>query len=1016
MNISRASLLCLLGIGVGAFAQTPGSADLTFHPADQGYGMGAAFNHLVSDIAFQADGKAIVVGAFSGWNGLPLNAPQGGARGITRLTTSGVKDPSFGPTTSAQGFNTDSQVRKVEVLADGSIIAIGTFTSFGGVSRNRIIKLTPNGTLDASFQVGTGFDTTPLDLCVQADGKVVVVGASTYNGVACNGIVRLNTDGSHDNTLQTGTAFSGSPISVACNWSGIFVGGSHDMSYNGSTPAPVVQLSYTGLLMGHLNPPEPWGRVGHQILATDQHVAVVFQYYSSFEIHRFLWDGTLDAAFAGITGTGYEFDLQPAANGGYFFGSHAGTINGQPHVGLVKITEAGLVDASFNPSLDLGGSNVTAIGVQTDGKVIALVNTQGPYDLVHSEGRSKPGILRFSSTGALDAAYSPGYGFHQSHWSSVRDMVVQPDGRIIAAGSFRSYDQYRAGGLCRINADGTWDASFLASGVQGITPGVFAVALQPDGRILVGGSFSSFNGQAHGRLVRLLADGSTDNSFSFGAGLDEAATVHAILVQPDGKILLAGRFTTLNGAACGDVVRLNANGTVDGTFSGPSVTSPNNDVLCMDLLPDGRLYIGGSFTALNSVTRNRAARLNANGTVDATFNTGTGFDGVVYCSYLLPDGRVLFGGNFSSYNGTGRTCVASCLSSGAIDPAIVFNLSPFRGIWDIQRQSNGKFLLCGKFYTGNGSHDLARFHANGQVDATFHTDASSYDFCSRLAILPSGKIILAGPFVRIASGGVEVGRNGIARLHGGDPQVILSARALLDGPFDQAVGTMTDDLRSAGLLPLMEPYSTFGATFVGNGGGESTTSAVLAVTGNNAIVDWVVVELRDPVAPATVLASRAALLQRDGDIVDLDGISALQVYGNAQLYHVAVRHRNHLGVMTASPLQLSTGPTILDLSDASTASFGTNACKAVGGRMVLWAGDVSGNGQVKYTGAGNDRDVVLQAIGGSTPTNTVAHVYSATDVNMDGTIQYTGAGNDRDPILSTIGGSTPTMVRHQQLP
>ncbi|MBL7985852.1 MAG: delta-60 repeat domain-containing protein, partial [Flavobacteriales bacterium] len=403
------------------------------------------------------------------------------------------------------------------------------------------------------------------------------------------------------------------------------------------------------------------------------------------------------------------------------------------------------------------------------------------------------------------------------------------------------------------------------------------------------------------------------------------------------------------------------------------------------------------------------------------FNVGSGFDGVVRCSYLLPDGRILFGGQFANYNGTPRTSVTSCLADGTIDPAIVFSLNSFQGIWDIQRQPNGKFLLCGKYYCSTGGSggysDLVRFHPNGQLDASFHTDASSYDHCERVEVLPSGKILLIGPFMRIGSGGVDTGRNGIARLNGGDPQVKVSPKLLLDGSYVEAAGTMADGLRSAGLIPLAEPYAGLGFAYAGNGGGGTTTNGVMNVAGNNAMVDWVVVELRDTLAPSAVLASRAALLQRDGDVVDLDGISPVLVNGNAQKYHVAVRHRNHLAVMTSAPISLATSvTTTIDFTNSATLTYGTSAQKQVGTKMVMWAGDATGNGTLSYIGAINDRDPILTAVGGTTPNNSVSNVYDRRDVNMDGVIRYTGTNDDRDIILTNVGSTAPNNTRVQQLP
>ncbi|MCW5897816.1 MAG: hypothetical protein KIT10_00990 [Flavobacteriales bacterium] len=242
----------------------------------------------------------------------------------------------------------------------------------------------------------------------------------------------------------------------------------------------------------------------------------------------------------------------------------------------------------------------------------------------------------------------------------------------------------------------------------------------------------------------------------------------------------------------------------------------------------------------------------------------------------------------------------------------------------------------------------------------------------------------------------------------------LDIRVLLDGPYQQSNSLMSDGLRLAGLIPFNEPYSDLGYQGIG-GGGESFPSGILVLDGPDAIVDWVWIELRDALHPAHVVSARAALVQRDGDVVDRDGSSAIGMSALPGEYHVAVHHRNHLPVMTAAPVALGWAVTPLDLSTGMIDTYGLDAQRLRGGRWLLWAGDVTGNGVVQYTGPGNDRDPILQAIGGLVPSATTSG-YMPHDVNLDGTVKYTGQDNDRDPILQTIGGTVPTNVRMGQLP
>lgn len=243
----------------------------------------------------------------------------------------------------------------------------------------------------------------------------------------------------------------------------------------------------------------------------------------------------------------------------------------------------------------------------------------------------------------------------------------------------------------------------------------------------------------------------------------------------------------------------------------------------------------------------------------------------------------------------------------------------------------------------------------------------------------------------------------------------LNINVILEGPFD-GVSLMNDDIRTLTSFPLTEPYSGLGFSLPGEGGGESIVGSVLTVTGSNAIVDWIVVEIRDKTNSSSVVNSRVGLLQRDGDIVDLDGTSALQMSVPDDDYFIAVRHRNHLGVMTAATVSVSTtSAASVDFSSMGTATFGTDAQKNVSGTMVMFTGNVIPDNVLKYTGASNDRDPILVKIGGSVPTATAID-YAVEDVNLDGIVKYTGSANDRDKILVNIGGSVPTATKLEQLP
>lgn len=262
--------------------------------------------------------------------------------------------------------------------------------------------------------------------------------------------------------------------------------------------------------------------------------------------------------------------------------------------------------------------------------------------------------------------------------------------------------------------------------------------------------------------------------------------------------------------------------------------------------------------------------------------------------------------------------------------------------------------------------------------------------------------------------------------------VELYAKVFLQGPYDSASGLMNDNLRNLALIPADTPYDTlntmsFPGSFnkINNFVTETVNPTVFTTTGPNAIVDWVWLELRtlDYLGKSdSVLATRSALVQRDGDIVDLDGTSAVLFPDSYEgLYYVYVRHRNHLGAMTAAAVNLAAAH-LVDFTSASTPTFGTTSTSARKLIKTATYGLIAGNTLVKdglgfrliYNGSGNDRAPILNIVGASTPLATVTGVYKLEDVNMDSNVRYNGSGNDRVIILNNVGASTPLAIITQQ--
>ncbi|MCU0467177.1 MAG: hypothetical protein MUF58_01130 [Arcicella sp.] len=260
---------------------------------------------------------------------------------------------------------------------------------------------------------------------------------------------------------------------------------------------------------------------------------------------------------------------------------------------------------------------------------------------------------------------------------------------------------------------------------------------------------------------------------------------------------------------------------------------------------------------------------------------------------------------------------------------------------------------------------------------------------------------------------------------------VVSVKVLLQGAY-QSAGLMRDQLRSKNLIPTTEPYTALGYVHKSGGGGETVTSSILAVSDpNNAIVDWVVVELRDATTPSTVIASKSALIQKDGDVVSAtDGISAVTFTGvSVNNYYVSVKHRNHLGVMTKTAQNFASTVGLIDFTLPSTQTNGTNPQKVLSdGRLALWAGNTTGDNQVIYSGGSNDvspiYNFIFNDLANTAKTTTfVKTAYSRNDVNLSGTVVYQGPSNEVDMIMvnilthpANLVSKSPSYIILEQIP
>jgi uncharacterized delta-60 repeat protein len=387
----------------------------------------------------------------------------------------------------------------------------------------------------------------------------------------------------------------------------------------------------------------------------------------------------------------------------------------------VAVTPAGPLSACGGPTLTaaattrpfalagtgVGGyPHVTAL--QPDGKILV----GGYFDSFN--GAARGGVLRLNANGSLDPTFAPtGSGINYD----VDAMVLQPDGKVLVGGRFTTYNGASCRYLTRLNADGTRDASFNLTGT-GLNSFVQSLALQPDGKIMVGGVFSNYNSTIRNVVLRLNTDGSLDTSFSI-AGTGIVGNIGTIAVQPDGRLLVGGYIERFNGASPGSLVRLFPDGSLDNSFRVTPLSG--STVLTQTIQPDNKILISGAVYGPNG-RQQSIVRLLTNGSLDYSFSpVGSGLNSAVQAMAVQPDGKVVVAGNFNEYNGLVRNYVARLNADGTLDNGFTatgtgLSYAPD----DMVLQPNGKIVVVGTFssYNGTGPGRIARLNADGTLDAT----------------------------------------------------------------------------------------------------------------------------------------------------------------------------------------------------------------------------------------------------------------------------------------------------------
>lgn len=752
-NPFRLFAACLLLTGAltpAALAIDPGSVDASFNPTVT-YAGG-----VPNAVVVQSDGKIIVGGGFNFANGVEHSC-------IVRLNADGSADTSF----NAQA---DAEVSSLALQSDGKILLGGYFGKVNGIARVHIARLNADGTLDLTFDPGSGAGTgTPSlassiavkAIALQADGKIVIGGVfDQFNGVTHSSLARLNPNGSLDSSFApvvTGISAQVTVLAIVIQPDSRIVFGGGFSSVNGSAFAGLARLNS---------------------------------------------DGTLDPAFVS-QGPGALNSIALQSDGKIVVGGDFTSVHGATRKSVARFNTDGSLDPAFNASAaftyDVWGAN--DVVVQSDGKIIV-----GGAFSTKPQGAFQPNsIIRVNTDGSLDNTFvgTTSRGISDGDFGDpiqVSAAAILPNGKIVIAGDFTVVDGVKQPSFAQLNGDGTLDSGFQAQFQSRAFP--FDLAVQKDDKIVIGGVFTLVNGVLRYAMARLKADGSLDSTFVPDFGLGAAAnldvtvslSVQHLAVQNDGKVLYTA-FKEVRTSPNTNVVtsfpfgRLNADGSTDSTFNVTFDTS--GSISSFVPQSDGTILIAGSFSQVDGVARSNVARINANGSLDPSFQpptllgvaaSGSSAPPEVYKIVVQPDGKILLSGVFSLTDTTKPVDVVRLNSDGSLDgtfnPALPLkedtNFIPT--VATIALQSDGKVLAAGEFSlaTEQQGGDFARLNPDGSFDNSFNGIRGAIE-----AILPQpdGKVLIGGRFDQFNT---AAGDSGLVRVN-------------LDGGLDPSFSVLIND-------------------------------------------------------------------------------------------------------------------------------------------------------------------------------------------------------------------------------
>jgi uncharacterized delta-60 repeat protein len=390
----------------------------------------------------------------------------------------------------------------------------------------------------------------------------------------------------------------------------------------------------------------------------------------------------------------------------------------------IRDTSFGIINADFN-------GNVLSLCLQADNKILVGGN------FTTHKGIPAIGMLRLHLNGTRDTSFHPSFG------GKVNTISILSSGSIIAAGDFSSVSSQARNRICKLFANGSVDTTFV-TGV-GANAAIQSSIITSSGKILLTGNFTTYNNQMHKRMVQIDTLGVIDAGFQTGSGFD--TTIHAVHIQSDNKILVAGQFNSYNGIARSKLVRLMANGSLDGTFNASNTIDSIVYAVGTDSL--NNVYISGNIHKFNNQLIDPILKLSALGVRDFDYNKQTGFNAAISCLAKQADGKLLAGGVFTRYFGRQVGKFLRMLPDGQMDTTFMIG-NGVEGtnsvVETIVLQTDNKILVGGRFtvFNGRACNNIIRLHANGAVDTTFNTSISVADKVTSISLQPDGKIIIGG--------------------------------------------------------------------------------------------------------------------------------------------------------------------------------------------------------------------------------------------------------------------------------